>query len=271
MQRVSIAVLVGLVWMVAGRANADSVHLVGGSVIEGKAIRQGDKVIVELSGGQIAVDAESVERIERSESDVDRFERRYAALGKSDVAARVALADFCRDRGLREREERLLREVIEISPDHHEARTRLGFVRDRDTWISREEHARAQGLVEYEGRFISRAEQLELERLRAETAQAAHARERAALELQARRAELEASKRAAESPPEPPPSSSTTIIVGGYPYPYPHPQLPPPRQRRPSFHPPASMHSTCGAPPCPDQRPRQPRFVPYIRDPSEYF
>src|SRR4029077_2055128 len=99
MQRVALLATVSC--MLASHASADRVHLVGGNVIEGKATRSGDKVIVELESGQVVLPADSVQRIEAAESDVQRFEARYAKLARGDVKGMMALADFCRDHDMR--------------------------------------------------------------------------------------------------------------------------------------------------------------------------
>jgi len=264
------ALPVCLLWM-ALPVQADQVHLVGGAVIEGKASREGDKVIIQLAGGQMAVEADTVEKIVAGTSDVQRFEERYAALREADVEGRMALADFCRDAELHGREHQLLREVIALSPDHAEARKRLGYIRDNGVWLSREEQMRARGLVLFEGNWITLEHQLQIERLRAEARRAANAQEQARVELEARRVELETKRRQQASEGEQNRSGGTTVIVqGGYPYPY--PSAPAHPSQRPHWHRgPPQPASRCGAPPCPEQRPRQPRLNPHVRDPSEYF
>ena len=60
--------------MLAGHASADRVHLVSGSVIEGRAKRDGDRVVVEVDSGELALPASEVARIESSESDLQRVD-----------------------------------------------------------------------------------------------------------------------------------------------------------------------------------------------------
>jgi len=61
-------------------ARADRTFLVGGTVIEGTATRKGGKVIIEVESGQITLPADTVARIEKSESTVSRYDERYRAL-----------------------------------------------------------------------------------------------------------------------------------------------------------------------------------------------
>ncbi len=190
--RWAIATIIGLVLgcVLAAHVRADEVHLVGGAVIEGKATRRGDKVLVEVESGQISLPAESVERIVGGESDVQRFEALYAKLQAGDIKALLSLANFCRDHGMVERERQMLQKVIELSPDHADARARLGFVRADAGWIKREEQLRQAGFVPHEGRWVSRQELLELERLQAQTTTAEHERDKAQAELQSKTLEL---------------------------------------------------------------------------------
>ena len=105
-------------------------------MIEGKATRKADQVLVEVESGQVGLPADEVARIEAGESPVQAFETKREALGPRDVEGRIALANYCRSRGMRGREEQLLREVLDLAPDHAEARERLGYV-ERDGALGR--------------------------------------------------------------------------------------------------------------------------------------
>ena len=192
-------VLVALLVSLAGVARAARVHLKSGAVIEGKSTRASGQEMVEDESGQIGLSVDEVDRIVRGASPVQEFEAKREALGPRDIAGRVALANYCRDRGMRGREEQLLREVIELDPDHAEARERLGFVGREGRWVEREQSLRDQGLVPFEGRWLTREQVVEIERLRAQAAIAARQRERAEVELAAAKADLESRKREADA------------------------------------------------------------------------
>jgi hypothetical protein len=175
-------------------ARADRVYLTSGSVIEGKAQRVGEKVTVEMESGTLTLSAGSVQRIERAESDVERVDARLAALAPNDVQGLLLLADYCRDHDMKSREQELLRKVIELSPDHAEARARLGYVRSDGGWITRDEQMRAQGFVKRGDRWLTQEQFLAMQRLEAETRTAQLERDRAQVELDAKRAELASEK-----------------------------------------------------------------------------
>jgi hypothetical protein len=167
---------------------ADDVHLESGNVIEGKVTRHDDKVVIEMESGQITLSADSIKHIDKRESNVEQFERRYEALKPNDVAGRMALADYCRDHDMRARERTLLEEVIAREPNHSAARARLGYVHTDDGWITREQSMRERGMVQRDGRWMSREQAADLDRLQAE---AARAKELADTELAARKLELQ--------------------------------------------------------------------------------
>jgi hypothetical protein len=173
-------------------ARADRTFLVGGTVLEGKATRKGNKVIVQVESGEVAVPADSVQRIETSESVVGKFEALYAALPPGDAKARLALADYCRDHGMRSDEHRLLVAVLDIDRDNADARARLGYVKTETGWVTRADAMRAKGMVEHEGQWISRADLAQLEREQSERQAAAARREAEDRELQAKRFQLAA-------------------------------------------------------------------------------
>jgi len=145
-------------------AAADDVHLDNGEVIEGRATRFGDKVVIELESGQISLSADSVKRIDRRESRVEHYEKAYQKLPPNAVAERMQLANYCRDHGMRERERVLLQQVIERDPNHEQARKRLGYVKSAAGWVTYAEHMRAQGQVQRDGQWMSREQAQELDR-----------------------------------------------------------------------------------------------------------
>jgi hypothetical protein len=197
-------------------AFADRTFLVGGTVLEGKATRKGDKVVVRLESGEISVPADSVERIEKSESVVGQFDARYAALPKGDVKARLALADYCRDHAMRTEEHRLLLEVIDLDRDNVVARTRLGFVKSEGGWLTREDAMREKGMVEHDGRWMTPADAAALERARVEREAAVERRDAEEAELAAQRAQLSAQQAELDAQASRLPDSFATGYYGGY-------------------------------------------------------
>jgi hypothetical protein len=196
--------------LAAGPASADDVHLVGGTQIEGKATRQGDKVVIQLESGQIALSASSVQRIEHKPSALDGAAALAAKLKPGDVAGLFALADYCRDNGLPVRERESLERILELEPDHARARARLGYVKREGRWITYDEQMRADGFVREAGQWLSREQAAELAQMRAARDSAERERERAReqQQLEHDRKQRELASEAQRSAPE--------AYVGGY-------------------------------------------------------
>jgi len=189
----------------AGSARADRTVLTSGDVIEGKVTRKGDRVVIEVESGTIALPAESVARVEKSDSLVAEFEARYKALRPGDASGRLTLANYCRDHDMKSREQQMLREVIELDPNNGAARTRLGYVKTDGGWVTEADANRAKGLVLHEGRWVTQAELHDILQRQEEASQTA-ARRAEDDELEAKRrhianeqAELDAERTRAES------------------------------------------------------------------------
>lgn len=177
---------------VSHAARADRTFLVGGTVLEGKATRKGSKVVVEVEAGEVSLPADTVTRIEKSESTVSRFEARRAGLHAGDVKARLDLADYCRDHDMRARERGLLFEILEIDGNNTAARARLGYVKTDAGWVTQADAMRARGLVLRDGQWMTPSELRDLDRVHAEAELLARHRDEEEAELATRRAQLAA-------------------------------------------------------------------------------
>jgi hypothetical protein len=190
--------IIALCCLAASTARADRVFLKGGAVIDGKVSEADGKIVVQVESGSLSFRADEIERVERGPTQEERFEEQLAKIPPRDVAALLKLADYCRDHDQPAREREVLRKVIEADPNHAEARARLGYVHTDAGWITRDEQRRNEGLVQYQGQWVTRAQKLELEKLDAQTRVARLEREKAEVELHVREVELETKKVAAE-------------------------------------------------------------------------
>jgi hypothetical protein len=192
--------------LVAGSAHADRVHLVDGAVIEGDARRERDKVVIQLEAGEITLDADAVKRIDEGPSVLDRYEALEAVERPRGVPGFMALADFCRNDGLRAREQAWLEKVIEREPEHAQARARLGYVQDGARWVDAAEQARERKLVEQQAQLAEHARQKAA--LELEAQKLALERERLKLEREQQQAEAEASAKQ--------PAATPYAVYGSY-------------------------------------------------------
>ena len=106
--------------------------------IEGEVKTEGDKVMITKADGTT---------VEMARADVaeiavgslkDLYEARYRELGTDDIPGMLALAEWCRRMGIREKWASLVLEVIRLSPDNETAHTELGHIRIGDKWIAPE-------------------------------------------------------------------------------------------------------------------------------------
>lgn len=78
------------------------------------------------------------------------------ALTPDTTEGHMRLADWCVKNGAVSRQRIHLQRVLEMDPDHAEARKKLGYRRMVDgTWGTTEDEMRAQGKVYYKGRWIT--------------------------------------------------------------------------------------------------------------------
>jgi hypothetical protein len=162
----------------ASLAHADRVVLVSGAVLEGRAKREGGKVVVTTDSGDVALPADMVKSVEASDSGVQEFEAKRARIAQGDVPGLLALANYCRDHDMPAHEQEALRRVLEAAPDHAEARARLGYVKTQAGWMTQDEQMQARGLVKYEGQWMTREQMRDMEGMMLESAAAEIADER---------------------------------------------------------------------------------------------
>ena len=165
MLRRSLALLA--VAIVAGPAAADIVHLKDGRKLEGKAEKRADgTVVLRTLHGEATLAGAEVRRIEPKRHLVDEHAERAAGVATDDVPGQLALANWCLEHDWRRQAEVHARHVVDVEPHHVAARTVLDHTLLDGRWMPRAEGLRAQGLVQYRGKWMGEPE-----------AEAAHARD----------------------------------------------------------------------------------------------
>lgn len=84
-----------------------------------------------------------------SDAEVEYVKRRAAVA--DTVESQWELAEWCRQNRFLTNRETHLKRIIEISPDHKEARTALGYRRFNDKWMTQEEIQKSRGYKRYKG------------------------------------------------------------------------------------------------------------------------
>ena len=150
--------------LVAGTLLADRVHLVGGGVAKGKILEVlPDGVRIKTVGGVLFIAREKIANVayEKTREDIyEEAKRLYA-----DTAAdQFKLAQWCAKHRLRKQMRTHLKRVIELDPEHAEARRMLGTTRRDGKWVSGSEGKRRDGYVRYKGRWMLPLEKEIMER-----------------------------------------------------------------------------------------------------------
>ena len=146
---------------------ADSLELRDGGALHGVSLAdpQPDRgqLALESSHGRIVLDRKLVERV-RKETPAESEYRRRAPTVSDTVKAQFALAAWCRDNGVSEGMRRHLMRVLELAPDHAEARALLGYQQVDGQWMTRDEVLASRGLVRWGGGYRTKQEAALLER-----------------------------------------------------------------------------------------------------------
>ncbi|MDO4583354.1 MAG: hypothetical protein Q4D62_04545 [Planctomycetia bacterium] len=146
----------------------DFLELRNGNRLSGKWLNPATKKPAtyrfETSDGlQIEIAAEEVASMDRQGKHSDEYEKRLAQTPDT-VEGNLELAQWCSENGLPSRQKIHLRRVLELEPDHAEARRKLGYRRMVDgQWRTAEEEMEEQGKVFYNGRWMSKQEKEVLE------------------------------------------------------------------------------------------------------------
>jgi hypothetical protein len=193
----AIALGVSSILALQTAARADVIHLKTGGKLEGVVTREtATALTLDLGMGQVTVPLTSVLRVERKESALSEFRTRAAAIVPGNVAAYAELARFATQHNLRSEARLMWERVISYDPRNGEAHRGLGHVLVDGQYVDEEQAYRARGFVQFEGRWMSPAEQGSILREREQRAAADQRAE------EARRAARDAEERAARAEAE---------------------------------------------------------------------
>ena len=146
--------------MTAGSARGDVLELKNGGRIEGQISesKDGDQAsyaITTADGGRMTIVKSEVARVVPQSKDEEEYQRRARAAADT-VDAHWDLAQWCRDKGLRNAFREQLAHIIELDPQHADARQLLGYQKVNGEWMLRDDVMAARGLVLYDGKYVTR-------------------------------------------------------------------------------------------------------------------
>jgi len=143
----------------SGRAAPDEIlELKNGGRIAGELLHRDEApkrqyVLQPTEGATLVLDAKQVERVVRRRSDEIEYER-IAPTFPDTADAQWDLAQWCREHRLPAERDLHLERVIELDPEHVEARHALGYSRINGQWTSQDEKMTQRGYVKYKGRWM---------------------------------------------------------------------------------------------------------------------
>jgi hypothetical protein len=141
-----------------GRAHADIVHLNNGNKLEGQVEKVDGKVKLTTIYGTATLDAATVKSIEKKEHVLDVYAAKKLAVKHDDAAGHWTLAQWCQKQGMRRQALAHAAQTVELEHHHVGARRLLDHTLLDGRWVPRAEALRAQGLVQYRGKWMSKAE-----------------------------------------------------------------------------------------------------------------
>lgn len=154
-----ILALLGLGAGVGSSARGDVLELTNGGRVEGRLVEQEsgkrENYIIELAGGgRMTIPRSQVARVDTT-SEAEAAYEKLARTAADTVEAHWELAEWCRERKLRELAQQHLARILELDPHHEQARAILGFRKNDGQWMTRDEVMASRGMVLYEGRYVT--------------------------------------------------------------------------------------------------------------------
>jgi hypothetical protein len=146
-------------------AMADVIELSGGGQLEGKILPNDESnrltSTIELaSGGRVTVSRSQITKIDPV-SDVEAEYNKVARSSPDTVESHWKLAEFCRQQKLVDHRRQHLERILELDPNHKEARAALGFRQKNGQWMNRDDEMASRGMVLYQGQWMA-PQQVEL-------------------------------------------------------------------------------------------------------------
>jgi hypothetical protein len=198
---------------------ADTIYLKGGGRVEGQVVEQtADRVVIEVSAGQVTLPRTRIDRMTLGSTALAQFRARASRLASNDVAGWLALADWAADNDLATQARQAYAHVLEVEPMNGVAHQALGDVFTGGRWLSADESYRARGYMEFEGEWVRPEERQAL--LQERALRAAESRARAESDARVREAEARARAAEAEAHRMEVEAEQAAAGDGGIPYPY---------------------------------------------------
>jgi hypothetical protein len=151
------ALATGALSVLANSAAADELLLAGGGRLSGKLVNADQSprttYVVQLaSGGTLTLARDQVRQVITESAPAAEYARlRHEQ--PDTVAGQWAIAEWCKEQKLTEVRRQHLARILELEPDHREARAALGYTKINGRWTTQAQHQTAMGKVLYKGTY----------------------------------------------------------------------------------------------------------------------
>lgn len=153
-----VTALAALLAMLVTRARADIFVLESGGQLQGEWLNRDEQPVTryQVRTGKLTVTlpAGQVRETVRQQPVELEYARR-APLAADTVDAQWELAEWCRKSALTRQRELHLRRIVELNPNHQQARFALGYQFLKGQWISRSDARRQEGYEFYRGKWMT--------------------------------------------------------------------------------------------------------------------
>lgn len=156
-----VSLLLAIVLLLCGNtARGDVFELANGGRVEGRLVESADgndkNVVIELAGGgRMSIPRSQIGRVDTISADESEYVKRSRS-APDTVEAHWELAEWCNQRKMRNQARLHLERILELDPNHDQARGLLGYRKKDGQWMTRDDVMDGRGLVAYEGRYVTR-------------------------------------------------------------------------------------------------------------------
>jgi hypothetical protein len=144
-------------WLAADSASGDILILNSGGQVKGTIVNPDESprktYVIKTDAGQITLDKAQVKEVISQSADELQYERIRFTFADT-VEEQWKLAEWCREKGLTRERTGHLERVIELDPNHKQARAALGFSKIDGRWNRREDALKERGFIEYKGKWM---------------------------------------------------------------------------------------------------------------------
>jgi hypothetical protein len=155
-RRAALFLIAAMMAAACGAARADVFLLHNGGQVQGEWLNRSQPsakaYVIQSSSGRLSLAKDRVAEVVLEQPAVREYAR--IAPGFPDtVGDQWQIAEWCRERNLKQERALHLRRIIELEPDHVPARLGLGYMHQGGRWVTREQKLQEQGYEFYQGRW----------------------------------------------------------------------------------------------------------------------